>query len=169
MKEKAKEAAKHNQRFLMDAVKGECRSQGKVYALQDTDGHLHTTKAAVHSVLLEAWSKIFTGNETTVTDEFDDLFMRFNEKIPESAREALGSDVTIKEVEDALQRMNADAGTRGLPAARGGFTHELGAEDMATIFRILQDYATRMGIPLNLFVTDWQRMYDSIPIWLPLA
>eukprot|EP00663_Eupelagonemidae_sp_cell21sb_P003545 gene3545-3411_t len=27
----------------------------------------------------------------------------------------------------------------------------------------------RQGIDLNIFITDWERMYDSIPHWLPIA
>eukprot|EP00662_Eupelagonemidae_sp_cell21_P057636 gene57636-biopygen6007 len=52
---------------------------------------------------------------------------------------------------------------------QGGFKKDVSAEDIAATFQIFAEHAGRMGIDSNIFITDWERMYDSIPTWLPVA
>eukprot|EP00660_Eupelagonema_oceanica_P009420 gene9420-12215_t len=43
--DEVRKAAKNDQRYLVDAMKGNFRTQSKIYALQDDDGKLQTSKA----------------------------------------------------------------------------------------------------------------------------
>eukprot|EP00660_Eupelagonema_oceanica_P001051 gene1051-940_t len=239
-------AAKKDQRFLVDAFKGNFRSQSRVYALQDSEGQLQTSKTEVHAVLEDSWGRIFTANKTCLTDEFTHKFKHLVEEVKDDEIEALQSDFTEKEVNDTLNNMNKNAAALGIPskifikdrskiaaplsgfynrmtngdnakgmldaeilllpktenefapterrpiviahligkcltrildvrlrqaipklAEQGGFTEELSAEDITATLRLTIEQAMRQDKDLNIFITDWKQMYDSIPVWLP--
>eukprot|EP00662_Eupelagonemidae_sp_cell21_P056829 gene56829-biopygen76114 len=202
MQENMKTAAKKDQRFLSEAVKGEYRMQSKIYALKDADGNLQTNKSGVHKVLVDEWTKIFTGNASQMSDEFNDKFLQAVEKIDPEKRAQIDADITTEEVMDTLRLLNKNAAATEdefdalarrpivigqligkcltrildnrlravLPQLfeQGGFRKDMSAEDISTVFRIMYEQMTRQHEDLNIFITDWQRMYDSIPIWLPI-
>eukprot|EP00662_Eupelagonemidae_sp_cell21_P056718 gene56718-biopygen72192 len=114
MQENMKTAAKKDQRFLSEAVKGEYRMQSKIYALKDADGNLQTNKSGVHKVLVDEWTKIFTGNASQMSDEFNDKFLQAVEKIDPEKRAQIDADITTEEVMDTLRLLNKDAAATGL-------------------------------------------------------
>jgi len=248
MQENVKKASKHDQRFLSEAMKGEHRSQSRIYALKDDGGRLRTDKPGVHEALKKSWTKIFTANATTLTQEFEDTFLSLLEKIDTRHIAALEQEFTKEEVEATLADMRADASALDLPSEmfvkerkklsaaiaaffnrlrhkggaegllnaeilllpktedefdpvlrrpiviaqviarcltkildarlrrclpnimqQGGFKSEASAEDIAAALNMVLEHARRLGIDVQIFITDWERMYDSIALWLPIA
>eukprot|EP00666_Eupelagonemidae_sp_cell4sb_P008133 gene8133-73_t len=110
-----KEAAQKDQRFLSEAVKGDYRTQTRVYALKDEEGTVHADKKEVHDILTGSWKRIMTGNKTEYTERFDQRFLKHVVPIDPGLAEEMNKDFTPDEVENTLQGLRKNAATLEIP------------------------------------------------------